>query len=882
MQVNSMVNAAALCVLLVLSGHAAADEQVDPRNANWQIELEAVWGVAKKKNETVSKDLNLSLNVTDGKMSAGVGYAPRFNRAGHRVDDAKFEFDGDRVAIEFDATMFPDRWVPSDGKAIDVQGHITGKLKKADDGTWSIDGEYHVSVGGTPLNGKVDGRVEPATTPQKALFVGRLFPVKIDDRDFPEMELLIRVDDGKLKWGRLGMSWQRWPHRWHAFDASKLTYDRKLQTIHGKVVVLARAVDVTVDEHDAKYELHFDGAQVGNMYVTRIENGIYAYAPAEDYMWMFEVDDQPWWTPVKEHREVKRGEHPRVLFRRDEVREIRRRAGTDEGKRIVARLRRLLDGRNGDTLPTKFNKTAPHNHKHSDTPKNIGEYFTSFHAPGYAMLYQLTGEKKYADLARQAVELMFDGAIDIDNRYAWFKPGTDLRVGTLLMSVGLTYDLAYDGWDEKFRRKVAEALQDYDMVAASGNHEITVRHLMGRTGYPPASNHYGSHFGGTLLAMLAIKDDPGVDSERVEQRIAEGLDMIPNFFHYGFGEGGWYQEGPHPSRLSTNGGFLSGLQATKNVLGRDYISARPNGQFATLRWVYWLTADSAGRPVFLNRGTYGSDSMYGRAPMVSHSADFAFGFGTVADKYKPAVEWTYDNFVASWDRGPARPHWTNEGEESFTAFFYPMQAVFALVNWPVDSEPVNPGKLLPKHHVDKVNDYFVSRNHWQDRNDIVVTFSTGGGPWGYHRAQGRGSVHLRAYGQKITLPGRFGHAKPYAHAAAEDGSFTLGCYGYFGYDGGPPSRSALAVDLSGKSGADLVIVQAYHKPDKKKLGVKKDSKGIAEHHTMLDGKDGWVFLVSTIDREAKPDVKVKDNNVTVGGQTYEFDGKVIAFNGLRP
>ena len=95
---------------------------------------------------------------------------------------------------------------------------------------------------------------------------------------------------------------------------------------------------------------------------------------------------------------------------------------------------------NGEKLPTQFNTTPPHNHNKSPDKQPLGT-FTSFHAPGYAMLYQLTGEKKYADLAKGALELMFAGKVDRDNRYGWSRPGTHLRVGTILASVALTYDL---------------------------------------------------------------------------------------------------------------------------------------------------------------------------------------------------------------------------------------------------------------------------------------------------------------------------------------------------------------------------------------------------------------------------------------------------------
>ena len=49
------------------------------------------------------------------------------------------------------------------------------------------------------------------------------------------------------------------------------------------------------------------------------------------------------------------GEHPRLFFRKAELPAIKARAATEDGKRIVVRLRFLLDGANGDEMPELYN-----------------------------------------------------------------------------------------------------------------------------------------------------------------------------------------------------------------------------------------------------------------------------------------------------------------------------------------------------------------------------------------------------------------------------------------------------------------------------------------------------------------------------------------------
>lgn len=82
-------------------------------------------------------------------------------------------------------------------------------------------------------------------------------------------------------------------------------------------------------------------------------------------------------------------------------------------------------------------------------------------------MYQLTGDKKYAQLGRECFEKAWAGVRDSDSeaRYSWVAPGGMLRAGPTLgwYALGwyaLGYDLCADGWDADFRQKVAAAIQN--------------------------------------------------------------------------------------------------------------------------------------------------------------------------------------------------------------------------------------------------------------------------------------------------------------------------------------------------------------------------------------------------------------------------------------
>ena len=138
--------------------------------------------------------------------------------------------------------------------------------------------------------------------------------------------------------------------------------------------------------------------------------------------------EAPWPASVKGFVAPKAGEHPRLFFRKSELPRIKKRAETAEGKAIVKRLRFLLNGGDGESMPAIFNKSGKAYEGKTKEPP-VGKTYTLWHGAGFGMLYQLTGDKKYADLGRQCVEKALSGQRDRDDRYSWVKPGGALRAG---------------------------------------------------------------------------------------------------------------------------------------------------------------------------------------------------------------------------------------------------------------------------------------------------------------------------------------------------------------------------------------------------------------------------------------------------------------------
>ncbi len=436
------------------------------------------------------------------------------------------------------------------------------------------------------------------------------------------------------------------------------------------------------------------------------------------------AEDGAWPAPVKDWAAPQAGEHPRLFFRRSDLAALKKRAETPEGKAIIARLKQQLDGKDGDTFPTVFNGSGhayqgnkpgaedeankDNGAKNSDkavgknTEMPVGAY-TIGHAAGYGLLWQLTGEKKYADLGRKCFEKAFDGVRDRDDRYSWKVPGGALRCGPSLGAYALGFDLCCDGWDVDFRKKVVEAFMNYN----EGPNMSLAECALGKRQHP-GSNHWGAEIGGPAMVLLAIKGEPGADDKKIDELLAGSEKCFLRQLNEGWGDHGFFAEGDGPGTISSDTSFVPALRAWQVAGGKDFVTPRPNAQWMTLKWVMLtLPGKEATKNSFPHRGTY-DHNVYERRGM-SGSGTFAQGFAAIADEYKPALLWTYNHCVS-----PGKPEYDGVN-------LYPHRSVYAFINWPLGTEEKNPGDVLPRAVEDKKMGFYMFRNRWQDENDIIVT-----------------------------------------------------------------------------------------------------------------------------------------------------------------
>ena len=543
----------------------------------------------------------------------------------------------------------------------------------------------------------------------------------------------------------------------------------------------------------------------------------------------------PWPADVPGWVKPESGEHPRLFFRKADVPALRRRAETPAGKAIIERLRRLLDGADGTSMPkVKSNITTAYGKKGGPRPAKTefpeGTYSMS-HAAGYGLLYTLTGDGKYADLGRESFEWAFQGVRDRDRegRYSFRQPGGALRAGPSLGWYAVGYDLCYNGWDDDFREKVAGAIANYN----EGKHCSLAELVKGKR-HMPGSNHWGMQVGGGALAILAVRGDRGADDRKIEGLLGESRKCMVRNMTQGFGDHGWFAEGDGTGSMSSHIVFCSALNAWKVAGGKDFISPRPNAPWMTLKWIF-LTIPRNGQMDFPKRGAY-PHNIWQREGL-SGAGYFAQGFGAVTEAQAAGMLWFYNTHLKAADQ--------KRGTPLDTISHYPHNSVMSFINWPYDLEPRNPADVIPRAVRDEKYGFYMFRNRWKDENDIVVSVQTKS-TRGWHRAKTDGSIAVWGMGRKTNWGRIKSNVTTFTPAA--DGSAVLSCS-----DG-----TCLAVDFSGASGAQGM------------LAMTGPGAGGGKSVRLGDRTVSFLFLGRS------PTPKPEGDAIVVGEQTVRFeDGRLV-------
>jgi hypothetical protein len=860
---------ATLGLLLAAVSLASSQDKpaATPDNGTWTLRFIDFFGSGKP--------LNLYPSRRDGQWIAAVGTSklPKGNHYGWNVakyiaDMSGVQVQGNSFKGKIKMILGPDPWVPADHKLRHAEIEVEGKFiaGKEIQGTYKAKGEAGVRDKDRPseFSGNLSGSIEETKTPDPDnVTYGLVFQDVIPGGKPADIQRRLWVGLG-IKNGKVVSAQSGLVNLKHAaydqqFCDTPEAVEATKDGVKGKMTVPA----VSLDGEPVQITIEFKGGRVQGFLAgtyTALTKSVSGKEEKREGTFdgtinpgaaesKFAKDDRPWFVPVKGWKPLEPGEHPRLFFRKSDLSELRRRAETPEGKYIVARLKKLLGG--GEEMPKSLNPATKAYDKNSF--KAVEGSYSISHAAGFGFLYQLTGDKKYAELARQCVEIAWKGQRNFDDRYAWKAPGGELRAGPSLGWYAVAYDLCYEAWPDDFRIKFAQAIQNYNDKDGGewGNPEgISLRKMALAPKLGPNSNHYGSVQGGCGLAVLAIKGDPGTDKELLDKYDA-GLQLgIQRNLTGGFGDGGFFHEGHGPGGISSDTAFIPYLQALRVVEGRDYTnSVRPNVRNVTMARVWELLGPPAVYPYrSVMNNTYGSLNFAAGRGGLSRGGQFCQGFATVPDAEKPALLWCYRTFVET-----AKDHTFD------TVSPYPHRPMLALINWPFGMEPKNPGEVLSKVLHDSIYEYWVFRNRWQDKDDIVVTALLNA-PKGTKPA----GVMIWGLGTRNELHTTLqGAVRESVVGQDRSGIISTG-------------SAALAVDFSKASGADALIVLAN-------AGGGRDS-GNDGKVRFTDVKAGpTAFQVLTLSSTGQhPEVRVEGDGLVIGKQSVKFTGKTIALGTFTP
>jgi len=803
MQSNTQKRAPFLTAAVLALAATAGIGQAAPRK--WQIILDGIFRGGTKPMYIYGRE-------SDGKWIVAVGSSrdparqggKTYNRSWYCGDLSGVSIVDGRMKGRFTMHMTPDLWVPRDHKPYTMEFEIDAKL----DGPSKMSGKYKiVAINTTDVSAKDFGRAGRVTgtasedtqgdLPEKVTFECRMQGALVGgDPKYGGrcMVLLLGLEGGKLTSTIHGQLSQKFAiHGKKGFTAGGNTAAADRDRLRAHITVPAK----TLDMEPCRYVFDIDGAYLGEVMVGLYRLTVKVEGKADvklagsfDGRWVEGVthmtsDERPWFAPVKGFKAPTAGEHPRLLFRKSDLPALRAKAQTPEGKAILKRLGVLLDGKAGRTMTTLFSK-ASHAYMgggYKSTSVDTPGVYTLSHAAGYGLLYQLTGERRYAEFGKQCFERALAGVRDRDDRYSFRKPGGALRAGPSVGWYAVGYDLCYDGWDEATREKLGRAIAEYSEGSKGKTYDLEA---LARGTMPPGSNHFGMQIGGASMALLAVTGEEFVDQKKVDTLLAIAKQSMIRNVSEGFGDGGFFAEGDGTGSMASHIAYLTAVQAWRNAAGVDLVAVdRPNVRMIALKWIY-QTVVRNGRPDFWPiRGSYGHN-VWSRQGL-SGGGYFAIGLAGVTEPQQAAMKWYYDRFLTEPDAKANVPFDTTSR--------YPHVAVCALVNWPISRPARHPADVLPLCYRDSSCGFYAWRNRWRDGNDTVITVLTNRTE-GYMGAKPDRSLALNTMGKHV----RWGTVKdgPTKHwwssPRGRASSLTLA-------DG-----TCFAVDFTGASGADVMLV----------------------------------------------------------------------------
>ncbi len=405
---------------------------------------------------------------------------------------------------------------------------------------------------------------------------------------------------------------------------------------------------------------------------------------------------------VANHQPIQAQEHPRLIFRKQELPLIRQKAQTPYGKAIISRLEKAL------TEKIYYDAYVPNG---------------GYHAAGHCFLALLRNEPKSAAIAWEIVE------------QSLAQPGRRLlEQAPIVAGIAMAYDLCYSTWDETQKRKITRWLGNQAVKLTKGDSP--------KRGWNsnPWSNWYARARGASGLAALAILYEPEAylpknrffpnpeEAWRLTKIAERG---IIRYLNRALGDRALGTEGDSYTTEPWKLTVIPFIQAYRNVLGIDLAPDKTQ----------WMLPQYILRSVETDTGF--AAPAYGRHRLKTNPSLFAVGLPIVSNEFLPGVMAFYKRNLGL------------NGNGSFgIGEFFPYEAIFALVGYQDNMRLQNPETLWGKVLIDSQKGFYSFRNQWQDQDDFVASIYLKkehlGGSWSFPDA---GSFRIWGLGSQWAIAG---------------------------------------------------------------------------------------------------------------------------------
>ena len=369
---------------------------------------------------------------------------------------------------------------------------------------------------------------------------------------------------------------------------------------------------------------------------------------------------------LPQHQAIAPREHPRLIFRAEELPTLKAKAQTPHGKAIIRNLKQTLQ------QEIYYDGYVP-----------TGGY----HAAGHCFLALLEDDSQAADTAWQIVEKSLA------------NPGKRLlEHSPIVAGVALAYDLCYHQWSQSQQQQITQWLSEQTLKLVRGDSPKN-----GWNSYA-WSNWNARARGAAGLAALAILNEPAQyypqneffqQPSDVEKLLTIAKRNVSRYLDSAIGDRGIGTEGDHyttePWRLT----ILPFLQGYRNVRGIDLAPSKTN----------WFLPHYISRSLLLDDEP--AISTYGRHRLSPPPSLYGIGLPMVSEQFLPGVLWFLENYQEDRSYGVSAD--------------LPISAIYALQGYPKQPQPKNPDRLWHKVLIDTQKGFYSFRNQWQDKSDIVAS-----------------------------------------------------------------------------------------------------------------------------------------------------------------